>query len=136
MTRNTGIILLLALFGAPAASADVITDYTIHFTGTGTLPSSGSFTYDETNPHFSSFLVTWDSLSFDLTSIANSPATNTGAPACSVELQTLRLHLILCLVIANPLRLALRLIGPLVRVPAPEATLNSKSSTIVPLSIP
>jgi hypothetical protein len=82
MTRNVGIIVLLALFGAPGASADIFTDYTINFTGTGTLPTAGSFTYDLTNPHFSSFLITWEGITFDLTSSANAPASSPTLPGC------------------------------------------------------
>jgi hypothetical protein len=70
------------LFGASAASADVFTDYTINFTGGSPKPTAGSFTYDETNPQFSSFFVTWDGLTFDLTSSANAPGTSPPLPAC------------------------------------------------------
>ena len=82
MTRNTGIIVFLALFGAPAASADIITDYTINFTGTGILPTAGSFTYDQTDPHFSSFLVTCEGSTFDLTISANAPVATPTLPGC------------------------------------------------------
>jgi hypothetical protein len=74
MKRLSGIgVLLIAAFGAPAASADLadLTQYKIEFTGTGVMPTAASFTYDPDTATFSSFLVTWDSLSFDLTNAAN-----------------------------------------------------------------
>jgi hypothetical protein len=82
MTKNVGIFVFLALFGATAASADIFTDYTVNFTGAGTLPTAGSFTYDQTNPHFSSFLVTFDGVNFDLTSSANGPRVSPTPPSC------------------------------------------------------
>lgn len=68
-------VLLIAAFGAPVAMADLIdlTTYTINFTGTGTLPTAGMFTYDPDTTTFTSFLVTWHGVSFDLTSSANAP---------------------------------------------------------------
>ena len=85
MMRHTlGIsVLLIAAFGAPAATASVVT-YTIDFTGAG-APTAGSFTYDTdipASPVFTAFSVTWHNLTFDLTSSANSPSTNPTYPAC------------------------------------------------------
>lgn len=85
MRKSLWIILalLLAAIGAPHAQADVMTNYTISFSGTGTLPTSGSFTYDSTTPAFSSFIVVWDGLTFNLTSAANSPGIiGPTPPAC------------------------------------------------------
>jgi hypothetical protein len=75
--------LLLPLAFALPAKADVLTTYDISFTGSSPLPTSGSFTYDSTNPNFSNFTVVWDGISFDLTASANNPASYFGAPACS-----------------------------------------------------
>jgi hypothetical protein len=77
------VAVLFAAIGAPHAQADVMTNYTISFSGTGTLPTSGSFTYDSTTPAFSSFIVVWDGLTFNLTSAANSPGiAGPTPPAC------------------------------------------------------
>jgi hypothetical protein len=67
-------LFLFAAISAPNARADVITDYTITFTGASpALTPTGSFTYDSTVPTFSNFLISWDGLTFDLTSSANAP---------------------------------------------------------------
>jgi len=74
--RKSLWIVLAALsvgIGAPIAQADS-TSYTITFSGSGVLPTSGSFTYDSTSPAFSNFLVLWDGTTIDLTSGANDPA--------------------------------------------------------------
>ncbi len=73
-------VLIIAALSAPAAMADVMTNYTINFTGTGILPTAGSFTYDSTTPQFSDFMVVWDGLTFDLTSAANAPNFEAGSP--------------------------------------------------------
>jgi hypothetical protein len=67
-TRMYTLLLTVAL-SAPAALADAIDqiNYTIHFTGTGLLPSSGSFTWDPDTSRFTAFSVTWDSITYDLT---------------------------------------------------------------------
>lgn len=78
------VLLLFAAVSAPYAYADTLTDYTVNFTLTAGsfLPTSGSFTYDSTNPSFSNFLVAWDGAIYDLTSSANSPVTNGTFPPC------------------------------------------------------
>ena len=76
-------LLPLFVLALPLAlRADVVTTYDITFTGTGTLPTSGSFTYDSTVPQFSDFIVDWDGFTFNLTSGANSPYIYDGTPAC------------------------------------------------------
>jgi hypothetical protein len=65
--------LLIAACAAPVAFGDVDTTYDITFTGPGTLPASGSFTYDSTNPSFSDFTVTYEGYLYDLTAEANAP---------------------------------------------------------------
>ena len=77
-------LLVLALFAAPVALADPLdsASYTIAFTGSGVLPTAASFTYDPDTATFSSFLVTWDSLSFDLTADANTLSFIGPAPSC------------------------------------------------------
>ena len=90
MKQRLGVgILLCAAFSAPAIMADPmdLTNYTISFTvsGSGILPTAGSFTYDPDTSTFSSFLVTWDSTSFDLTAGANTlafPIPQLGPPGC------------------------------------------------------
>lgn len=81
MLKNLIVIclLLIAVGASPSAYADTLTTYTISFTvdPTSLTPSvpapTGSFTYDSTNPLFSSFLVMWDGNTYDLTAAANSP---------------------------------------------------------------
>ncbi len=67
-------ILFLAL-GTPFARADTLATYDINFTCTsGTtciLPSSGTFTYDETTDAFTVFEVVWDSSNINLEPVAN-----------------------------------------------------------------
>jgi hypothetical protein len=83
MRLQCGIgVLLIAALGAPAAKADV---YQINFTsGPGELlPTAGSFTYDPTAHTFTTFLVTWDSVVFDMTAFANAPSDESFAfPGC------------------------------------------------------
>ena len=55
---------------AAAVHAAPVT-YNINFTGVGTLPTSGSFTYDAANPVFTNFIVVWQGISFNLTAGAN-----------------------------------------------------------------
>ena len=76
--------LLVTAFCASVAMADTMdaTTYTINFTGTGTLPTKGSFTYDPDISSFINFSVTWIGLTFDLTSSANSPNTSATIPSC------------------------------------------------------
>jgi hypothetical protein len=83
--RQVGIrLVVLALFAAPVATADLLDSaaYTIAFTGTGVMPTAASFTYDPDTATFSSFLVTWDSLSFDLTNDANTLSFIGPVPSC------------------------------------------------------
>jgi hypothetical protein len=80
-----GVLATLTVGLAPRALADNITDYVINFTFTNgspgaPTPTSGTFTYDSTNPSFSSFLVTWDGLLFDLTASANAPGLGCTGP--------------------------------------------------------
>jgi hypothetical protein len=78
------LVATMSLLGTPNAKADLMdsVNYTITFTGTGTLPTAGSFTYDPDIHTFSHFLVTWDGLNFDLTSAANGPFVTSPAPSC------------------------------------------------------
>jgi PEP-CTERM motif len=83
------LVGVLFLSVSPGALADTLTTYGITFTltpGYTTLPASGSFTYDSTNPQFSNFLVSWAGNTFDLTAGANSP-TVTGS-GCTGEAST------------------------------------------------
>jgi hypothetical protein len=79
-------LILLASLAAPMAMADLADQvaYNITFTGIGVLPAAGSFIYDPDTTTFSSFFVTWDNISFDLTAAANHPTVNpiAGEPAC------------------------------------------------------
>lgn len=63
--------------------------YTISFTVSPSSPISneptGSFDYDPTVPSFSSFIVEWGGLNFDLTSAANGPVITGGSTACGVS---------------------------------------------------
>lgn len=84
---STLVLVACAMFFAPDASAGPVA-YTIDFTTTfGLAPASGSFVYDSTlslGSQFSSFLVTWDGFTFDLTQAANDPGGNTGDCSASV----------------------------------------------------
>jgi MYXO-CTERM domain-containing protein len=77
-------ILLIAALGAPVAKANSIdaTRYIINFTGSGPLPTAASFTYDPDTHTFSSFLVTWEGINFDLTSPASAPILTATVPPC------------------------------------------------------
>lgn len=75
-------LALLVGFCSISATAGPIS-YSISFTGTGTLPTSGSFVYDSTTSRFTNFLVVWNGLSFSgLAGSANSPFLTTPPPAC------------------------------------------------------
>lgn len=78
VTRLVPLLLVgvLVVSVSPGALADTLTTYEITFTlapGYTPLPTSGSFTYDSTNPQFSNFLVSWAGATFDLTAVANAP---------------------------------------------------------------
>src|SRR5208337_5052398 len=93
--RIVPLIALLSVFiGAPNAHADTTTTGTIKFTlttcytispGYCNNPSAatGSFVYDNTSNTFTSFTVTWHSLLYDFTAVANSFAdpSATGCPS-------------------------------------------------------
>ncbi len=70
--------VFLGLFGAAASATAGPVLYNLTFTGTGTVPISGSFLYDAaaaTNP-FSNFVVNLTpQISLDLTASANAPTT-------------------------------------------------------------
>jgi hypothetical protein len=75
--RHFCLILMVAILPIAAhANHYTINHYTITFTGTGFVPSSGSFDYTTTTG-FSNFLVYWPAIlgttPFDLTSAANNP---------------------------------------------------------------
>ncbi len=67
-------VLFLAL-GMPLAHADVMTTYDINFTCTSgatcILPTSGTFTYDQTTEAFTTFNVVWDGSTINFDSVAN-----------------------------------------------------------------
>jgi PEP-CTERM motif-containing protein len=91
VARLIPLLLVGVLFVSvsPRALADTLTTYAITFTldpGYTPLPTSGSFTYDSTNPQFSNFLVSWAGVTFDLTADANAPAV-TGS-GCTGEAST------------------------------------------------
>ena len=71
MRQTTRLLPLLLTIGAlPALAAPTL--YTIHFTLTsGSIPASGSFSYDPSTSTFSSFVVVWNGDTEDLTSSAN-----------------------------------------------------------------
>ena len=81
--KRIALFLSLFVLAFPLAlRADTETTYDITFTGNGTIPASGSFTYDSTVPQFSNFIVDWDGYSFDMTASANNPYVYGGAPSC------------------------------------------------------
>jgi hypothetical protein len=70
---------------APIAHADDFTNYTVSFTGSGTLPTSPTtVTFDDTTNQFTLFTVTWDGLAFDFASELSSAANENidGVAAC------------------------------------------------------
>jgi hypothetical protein len=75
-------VLLIATCGTPAAIADTSITYDINFTGTGLLPTAGSFTYDSTVPSFSDFTVTWAGVVLNFTAAANAPTLTPPDPTC------------------------------------------------------
>jgi hypothetical protein len=97
MRKSLWIIpLLFAAMVAPNAHADTCspgdtcTDYTITFTtASGLAPTGmGTFTYDTTTDQFTSFMVTWDGKTFDMTDNANSPSYFPGPTGCTGEAST------------------------------------------------
>jgi len=72
--------LLISLTAAPATASPIT--YAIIFTGTGTLPSAGTFTYDSDTSTFTNFFVIWNALVFNLTPSANNPFLTVPGPAC------------------------------------------------------
>jgi hypothetical protein len=78
----SGSLLLISAAASisPASAAPIL--YNINFTtNSGPAPTTGSFTYDATAPVFTNFLVTWDSIQYNLTASANAPGIS-GPPAC------------------------------------------------------
>lgn len=71
----------LGLVGAGASATAAPILYNINFTGGSPNPTSGSFQYDPSTFTFSSFLVTWNTFTFDLTAAANSPYSIAGTCA-------------------------------------------------------
>ncbi len=67
MKKFATSVLMAAAFGAPAAMADVVDQvtYNINCTGSGLLPTAGSFTWDPDIARFTAFTVTWNGLNFD-----------------------------------------------------------------------
>jgi hypothetical protein len=82
MRKSLWIIPILLLFlaiSALCAGADTIT-----FTGAppGPLTPTGSFAYNTTTNLFTSFVVVWNGITFDLSGSANSPQIFGAGPAC------------------------------------------------------
>jgi hypothetical protein len=73
-------ILFLSLIAFSTANASSL--YEINFSGATPLPTSGSFVYNPVTSTFSNFTVTWDGLTFDLTTPANTPTISVAAPTC------------------------------------------------------
>jgi len=63
------VVVIAVAAGARAAPMT----YFVGFSGVGTLPALGAFTYDAAAPGFSNFIVLWNGTLFDLTSAANAP---------------------------------------------------------------
>jgi hypothetical protein len=81
------IALVFATVVAPNARADNVTDYVINFTKTAGAPEpiSGTFAFDSTTSTFSNFIVSWDGITFNLTTSfrnANNPFTAPPLPSC------------------------------------------------------
>jgi len=67
------LAIVTSLAGAAASATAAPVLYNITFTGASPTPT-GSFLYDAASPHFSSFIVNWHGIVFDMTATANSPA--------------------------------------------------------------
>ena len=76
MALSPSRIIFLIGIGTAVTNASPIT-YDINFTLTSGTPSAtGTFTYDASQPigsQFTNFTVLWDTVTFDMTSAANSP---------------------------------------------------------------
>jgi hypothetical protein len=69
MSKLIGILLAVVFvtIGADYAAGDTISNGTLSFSCLScTLPTSGSFTYDNTTNEFTNFQVVWDGMTFDL----------------------------------------------------------------------
>lgn len=67
------LALLLGFVGAAASATAAPILYTINFTTTlGLAPTGGQFSYDAPTATFTNFTVTWNTIVYDLTSMANS----------------------------------------------------------------
>jgi hypothetical protein len=79
---------LIGLFGTTASAAPIL--YNINFTASsGPAPTAGSFFYDATTETFTSFNVTSNGITYDLTNEAHTPfvagACDSGAPGTSAQ---------------------------------------------------
>lgn len=73
MLLNRPLLLCFATLALALPSLASPIQYTINFSATsGALPTSGGFVYDAATTTFSNFQVTWQAITFDLTSTANS----------------------------------------------------------------
>jgi hypothetical protein len=61
----------MGLVGVAATATAGPIPYNINFSGGSPNPTAGSFIYDADSPLFTSFIVIWQGISFDLTSSAN-----------------------------------------------------------------
>ena len=77
---SASLLLISAAASISTVSAAPV-HYTINFTTDSGPAPTGSFTYDDAVPVFTDFLVTWDSIQYDLTPDANAPSIS-GPPAC------------------------------------------------------
>ena len=77
--------LFLAL-ATPHAHADNVVTYDINFTCTSgptcILPTSGTFSYDETDHTFTNFVVVWDGSTINLAGVANAGPIVQGSDPC------------------------------------------------------
>ena len=98
ISKTTGSVLCLAFalfFIVPCALADSLTVGTITFTAAqGSIPTAGSFVFDNTTNVYNSFTITWDGAVFDYVAsgmlnpfhntLANSGTWSGNAPASGV----------------------------------------------------
>ena len=98
ISKTTGSVLCLAFalfFIVPCALADSLTVGTITFTAAqGSIPTAGSFVFDNTTNVYTSFTITWDGAVFDYVAsgmlnpfhntLANSGTWSGNAPASGV----------------------------------------------------
>jgi hypothetical protein len=129
ISKTTGTVLCLAFalfFIVPCALADSLTVGTITFTATqGSIPTAGSFVFDNTTNVYTSFSITWDGAVFDYVAsgmlnpfhntLANSGTWSGNAPGSGVIIDNM---------LPNLFQITTVLVGPLQIPPVAQTYVN------------